>query len=357
MESRNASTNYAPATADAKDSVNYYVIRNRRGSELVVADRGAAVVSLKVPDRYGNNGDVVLGYEDKQDYLEDEYYLGTVVGRYANRISGEAVDIDGVTYRLHTKEGGYHLHGGEVGFNKRQFKATTFESNGLQGIEFNYTSPHLEEGFPGQLQLRVIYTLDDNNAWTVEYRAISDRTTLLNLTQHAYFNLTGDPSASITGHQLRINSKFYLPVNGLQVPTGELAEVAGTVFDFNAFKEIGRDINNPDPQLVMSGGYDHSFVLEERYTQHMKTAAEVYDPISGRKLEVSTMQPAVHFYSGNYLQGLKGKNGAIYNARSGFCLETQHFPDAPRHPHFPSTILKAGEEFYSKTIFRFSVVD
>jgi aldose 1-epimerase len=334
--------------------IRIFVIENKNGTRLTVSNLGAAVISLFVKDRNGLLEDIVLGYDDAVDYTQDEYYIGTVVGRYANRIAGDTVTIDGTSYKLSIRNGGYHLHGGNIGFNKKIFHARTFQQPGCHGIRFTYTSPHLEEGFPGELTFEVTYTLSDKDTWTVEYKASCDRTTLINPTQHTYFNLTGNPENAIDGHELKIPAQYYLPVNAMQVPTGTIEEVAGTPFDFSLFKEISRDIEVSNEQLTLSNGYDHSFVLEKVHTPLLKHAAIVKEPVSGRKVDVYTTEPAVHLYSGNFLENVKGKNGKVYNKRAGFCLETHHFPDAPNHPHFPSTILKAGEEYRSQTIFNFS---
>jgi aldose 1-epimerase len=336
-------------------AIRLFTIENKNGTRLIVSNCGAAVLSLFVKDKNGVLADVVLGYEDPTEYLDDEFYLGTIVGRYANRIAGDTVMIDDLPYKLSVREGSYHLHGGFSGFNKRIFKATEFYNGMGSGVIFKYHSPHLEEGFPGELVLEVIYTLDDNDNWTVEYKAVADRTTIINVTQHSYFNLSGRPDTPVDDHEIKINSDYYLPVNKIQVPTGQLADVADTPFDFTRFKKISKDIQQEHEQLELSNGYDHSWVLEREHTRSLKHAAIVKEPISGRRLDVYTTEPAVHFYTGNFLNNVVGKKGFIYNQRTGFCLETQHFPDAPNHPEFPSTILKAQEQFYSKTIFKFSV--
>ena len=335
--------------------LSIYTIENSNGTKLVVSNLGAVVMSLFVKDKNNNFSDIVLGYDTQEEYKADKFYLGTVVGRYANRVAGGTVMLDNTTYKLHVKEGGYHLHGGLEGFNKKIFTAHPFTNTDGTGIVFTYISPHLEEGFPGELRLEVTYLLDENDSWTVEYRARTTATTLINLTQHTYFNLSGDLSTKIDKHELKIPASFYLPVNDQQTPTGEIAEVKNTPFDFTAFKEIAADWHADNHQLKLSNGYDHSFVLEKQHSPFLKHAAVVVEPVSNRKLDVYTTEPAVHFYSGNFLKNIKGKNGIIYNERSGFCLETQHFPDSPNHHHFPSTVLKAGEQFYSKTIFNFSV--
>lgn len=338
----------------ATSEIKEFVVENRKGTRLTLSSFGAAVVSLLVADRAGRFDDIVLGYDQLQDYIKDKYYLGTVVGRYANRIAGDTVVINEREYKLSTKQGGYHQHGGEIGFNKKNFSGTPFSSLGCSGIVFRYTSPDLEEGFPGEFQLEVIYTLDDNDVWTIEYSGISSKTTIVNLTQHTYFNLSGDLTNNIDDHEFRIFSRHYLPVNDLQMPTGELAELADTPFDFTSFRKIGADQFHLHEQLALSNGYDHSFVLETEHSPSQKKAVSVREPTSGRRLDVFTTEPSVHFYTGNFLDNVKGKNEIVYNKRSGFCLETQHFPDSPNHPHFPSTELKAGEQFYSKTVFKFS---
>lgn len=343
---------YYPA---ADETIQLYTLENSRGTRLTVSNCGATVVSLLVNDRSGLLQDVVLGYDDPCDYLQDEYYMGSVVGRYANRIAGDTVLIDEHRYKISVRQGGYHQHGGFVGFNKKIFSATTFRQPGASSIQLRYTSPHLEEGFPGQLELEVTYTLDDNDQWIVEYKAVSDKTTLVNLTQHTYFNLSGNPAKGIGNHEMKIMGQYYLPVNAQQVPTGELAALQDTVFDFTEMKRIADDIEQEDEQLTLSKGYDHSFVLEREHTPALKHAAVVTESSTGCRLDVYTTEPAVHFYSGNFLNNVKGKNGITYNQRAGFCLETQHFPDAPNNPHFPSTILPAGKVFTSKTIFKFSI--
>ena len=335
--------------------IKLFAIENKAGTKIMVSNYGATVLSLHVKDKRGNLSDIVLGYENPYEYVHDEYYMGSVVGRYANRIAGDTIFIEDHPYKLPVREGGYHLHGGIAGFNKKLFTGSPFRSDNSSGIIFKYTSPHLEEGFPGEFNLEVIYTLDDKDAWTIEYKGTSNKTTLVNLTQHTYFNLSGNLSTTIDEHELNILSHYYLPVNYLQVPTGELADVSKTPFDFTKSKKIADDIQGDNKQLQLSRGYDHSFVLEKKHSGLLKHAAIVVEPISGRKMDVYTTEPSIHFYSGNFLDKIKGKGSVTYSKRSGFCLETQHFPDAPNHPAFPDTLLKAGEQFYSKTIYAFSV--
>lgn len=337
----------------ALTDMQYFEVENNNGVKMVLSSVGAALVSLFTPDRAGEMADIVLGYDHSEQYLNDEYYMGTVVGRYANRITGHKVMIDNREYTLRSKQPGFHHHGGVEGFNTKIFEAHPFTALGVSGVLFKYTSAHQEEGYPGTFQLEVKYSLTNSNEWIVEYSGVCDQATIVNLTQHTYFNLAGHASGNIDEHQLQIFAGHYLPVNQLQIPTGVLMPVGNTVFDFTKPKPIGRDRRLPDAQLQLSGGYDHSFVLEAHHTHTLKHAAAVYEPVSGRTLHVYTTEPAVHFYAGNFLENVQGKAGAIYRQRAGFCLETQHFPDSPNQPSFPSTELKAGEEFYSKTVFHF----
>jgi aldose 1-epimerase len=342
-------------SADEANGIQFFTLTNKKGTTLIVSDYGAAVVSLFVQDKNGTFEDIVLGYAKAEDYVRDEFYLGTVVGRYANRIASNQIQIEDKKYAISVNKEGYHLHGGFSGFNKKRFDSQLITNENRQCIIFTYQSPHLDEGFPGNLDVQVKYTLDENDNWTVEYEAVTDETTVINLTQHCYFNLTGNLATQVDDHSLQINSKYYLPVNTKQVPTGQLASVQNTPFDFTEFKTIGQDIHQQDTQLLISKGFDHSWVLEDKHTHTLKHAATVKELETGRRLDVFTSEPAIHFYSGNYLSQIKGKKDVMYDQRSGFCLETQHFPDAPNHTHFPSTILKAGEKFYSKTNFKFSV--
>ncbi len=346
-----------PATVQqsiAQSGIRLFEISNNNGVRMVVSNFGAALVSLWVPDKNGKVDDIVLGYDDIQKYLNDEYYMGTVVGRYANRIAGHEVVIDNKKYKLRSKHKGFHHHGGVEGFNLKMFGARGFYENGLSGIVFTYISADNEEGYPGEFRIEVKYSLTNDNEWIVEYSGVSDQTTIVNLTQHTYFNLAGHASGNIDNHYLTIFADHYLPVNDLQIPTGELDPVAGTVFDFTTSKQIGLQQHSEQQQLILSGGYDHSFVLETKHSKNLKHAAYVYEPTSGRTMNVYTTEPAIHFYAGNFLKNIQGKEGAVYHERAGFCMETQHFPDSPNQPAFPSTVLNAGENFYSKTVFKFS---
>jgi aldose 1-epimerase len=333
-----------------------FCFKNKRGTKLYTSNYGAAVQSLFVKNKHGHFTDVLLGYNNLKDYQDDDFYIGTVVGRNANRISGGEVFLNGKKYNLATREGGYHLHGGACGFNKKVFDFRIPDDN-IARIEFFYTSPDMEEGFPGELKLKVTYTLDDEDNWIIQYECNTDKTTIVNLTQHAYFNLQGHDAGSIVDHIIQIYSGCYLPVNKLQVPDGKIAPVRNTPFDFTRSRKIGKRIHDKNLQLSVSSGYDHSWVLKEKSSLQIVHAASVMETTSGIKLDLYTTEPAVHFYSGNFLKNVPGKNHAIYNSREGFCLETQHYPDAPNQPHFPTTILKQGQQFYSKTIYSFATTE
>lgn len=335
------------------EAINLYTITNKNGVKVNIANFGAAVQSLLVPDKDRNYADVVLGYDSLQGYEHDDFYIGTVVGRYANRIAGGNVEIDGKKYQITTKEGGFHHHGGKVGFNKKIWEARFFADSDSVGVQLTYLSVDGEEGFPGNLITTVTYTLNNANQFMVEYKAVTDKTTILNLTQHTYFNLAGHNSGSILGHELMLPYQYYLPVNAMQVPKGDAENVKGTPFDFTHFKTIGRDINVANKQLELSKGYDHSWVVKSERSNELVLAAKVFEPESGRKLNVYTTEPAIHLYTGNFLDGSPGKGNSPYNFREGFCLETQNYPDSPNHPDFPSSVLNPGDTFRSKTVFEF----
>lgn len=333
--------------------IHLFCLRNNIGSRLYVSNFGATAQAWVVRKRDGSETDVLLGYDTLEEYQRDEFYMGSVVGRHANRIGGGRFSVDDKEYRLATREGGYHLHGGEEGFNKKVFDSH-YDDASPGTIMFSYTSRDLEEGYPGEFRLEVSYTLDDENCWTIKYRGTTTKTTIINLTQHAYFNLSGVNNGPIDHHSLKISAEHFIPVNELQLPTGELQEVAATPFDFRDFKAITTEMNSAHEQLELSYGYDHSWALETLHTPALKHAATLREPSNNLQLDVSTTEPAIHFYAGNFLDGRKGKSGQRYHKRAGLCLETQHYPDAPNQPAFPSTVLKPGEVFESKTIFRIS---
>jgi aldose 1-epimerase len=347
---------YSEVCIDKEIAIEIFTLENKNGTKLLISNFGATAISLFVKDKNGFFSDIILGYENQSDYFNDKFYFGSVVGRYANRIAGDTVVIDDIAYKISTTDGVYHLHGGTLGFNKKVFTALPFCTDNSVGLSLKYVSPHLEEGFPGELTLEVLYSLDDDDNWTVEYKATSDRTTILNLTQHTYFNLSGNFNTIIDNHVLKINSHFFLPVNKAQVPIGNFENVVNSPFDFTALKIIGKDIQNNNNQLEIGNGYDHTWILEKDITPLLKNAATLIEPISGRRLDVFTTEPSIHLYTGNFLENVIGKSGVVYGKRSGLCLETQHFPDSPNNNNFPTTILQPGEEFYSKTVFKFSVV-
>ena len=341
-------------TSDGRE-VNLYTLDNGKGMQAAITNFGGAVVALKVADRSGKFGDVVLGYENLQGYVTDKASLGALIGRYGNRIAHGKFVLHGVTYSLPINNGENTLHGGPEGFSKRLWDAKEISSNGLPALQLTYLSVDGEQGFPGNLAVKVLYSLTAQNELVIQYSATTDKETVINLTNHSYFNLAGQGTGDILGHQLTIRGSRITAVDSSLIPTGELRPVKGTPFDFTQSTAIGARINGDDSQLKLGRGYDHNWVLDLSDNDQPALAAEAYDPTTGRVLQVFTTEPGVQFYTGNFLDGtIHGKGGKVYNQRYGFCLETQHFPDSPNHPAFPSTVLKPGETFNSKTIFRFS---
>ena len=337
------------------EQIDIYTLSNKKGMEVSITNFGATVVTLKVPDRAGKATDIVLGYDTLDGYEKGTSYFGATVGRYGNRIAGGKFSIDGKTYTLPKNNGENTLHGGIVGFNKKVWKAREIAAKGGESLEMTYLSADGEEGFPGNLSAKVVFTLPaDRNELKIDYAATTDKDTVLNLTNHSYFNLAGEGNGDILDHVMTLHAKQFTPVDKGLIPTGELKNVAGTPMDFNNATAIGKRINESDEQLVFGKGYDHNWVLTRAEGSELSIAAEAYDPKSGRKLEVLTTEPGVQFYSGNFLDGAKGKGNKPYPQRAAFCLETQHFPDSPNHPNFPSTLLKPNAGFHSQTVFRFS---
>ncbi len=338
------------------DSIQLYTLTNRQGMKVKITNYGAIITSIMVPDRDGKMADVALGYDRVEDYINavDKPYFGAIVGRYGNRIAEGAFTLDGETYTLAINNPPNHLHGGVIGFDKVVWGARLTRGSGWQGVELKYRAKDKEEGYPGNLDVTVTYKLTDKNELRVEYQATTDKATPVNLTQHSYFNLKGEGEGTILDHELMISAKQYTPVDEGLIPTGELPDVAGTPFDFTSPKPIGRDIGQEDQQLEYGLGYDHNFVLDKSEGE-MSLAARVHEPTTGRILEIRTTEPGIQFYCGNFLDGrLKGKSGKPYVHRGGFCLETQHYPDSPNQPNFPSTILKPGDVYQSTTVFKFS---
>ena len=348
------------------EAVSLYTLKNAHGMQAKVLDYGGIIVSLRVPDRNGRLDDVVLGFDSLGDYERGSPYFGAIIGRYGNRIARGRFTLDGRTYTLATNNGPNHLHGGVRGFDKVIWSVTPFQRSDSVGLVMNYTSPDGEEGYPGTLRATVTYTLTDKNEFIFDYQATTDRPTPVNLTQHSYFNLAGDGKGDILGHVVTLNADRFTPVDSTLIPTGEMKSVAGTPFDFRTSTAIGARIDRNDEQLRYGRGYDHNFVLNKGgnggrggkggIEGDLTLAAHVYEPTTGRVMEISTTEPGLQFYSGNFLDGtLRGKQGVVYGHRSGFAMETQHFPDSPNKPAFPSTILRPGEEYRSRTIYRFGV--
>ena len=334
-------------------TVERFTLTNKNGVVVQAISYGGIITSLRVPDRAGRFDDIVLGFDNLDGYLKDHPFFGAIIGRFGNRIAKGAFTLEGKTYKLATNNGPNHLHGGNKGFDKVLWTAEPVA--GSNAIAFTRTSPDGEEGYPGNLRVRVTYTLTDANELIVDYLATTDKATPVNLTQHSYFNLAGQASGDILGHQLMLNADRYTPVDDTLIPTGELAPVTGTPFDFRKLTAIGARINQENPQITSGKGYDHNWVLN-RKGEGRQLAARVVEPKTGRTMEITTTEPGIQFYSGNFLDGtLTGKAGAVYKHRTGFCLETQHYPDSPNQPKFPSTILKPGTEYKTSTVFTFGV--
>jgi aldose 1-epimerase len=334
-------------------AVDLFTLRNAAGIEIRVITYGGVIVSLKTPDRTGALDDIVLGFDDLESYLTKSRYFGCIVGRYGNRIAGGRFTLDGQVYTLATNNGPNHLHGGLRGWDKAVWHAAPFERADAAGVVLRHASPDGDEGYPGEVAATVTYTLSDRDQLSVRYQATTTRPTVINLTQHTYFNLAGTKAADVLGHQLRLNASRFTPVSEALIPTGELASVTGTPFDFRTMTPIGARINEGHEQLVRAKGYDHNFVVD-RGGDALTPAAHVEEPLTGRTLDVATTEPGLQFYSGNFLDNSRiGKGGRVLSYRSGFCLETQHFPDSPNHPTFPSTELRPGGSYLSETIFGF----
>jgi aldose 1-epimerase len=337
--------------AEDGQPTDLYILTNKNGVEAAITNYGGTVVYLKVPDRNGKLDDVVLGYDNLEGYAGGKAYIGATVGRYANRIAHAAFTLDGTTYTLAKNDGDNHLHGG---FSKRVWTATAVSSSAGQALELTYLSKDGEEGFPGNLSVKVVYTLTDQNELKIYYSATTDKDTVLNLTNHAYFNLAGQGNGDILQQQVMIKADRFTPIDATSIPTGELRSVKGTPFDFANLTAIGARINQDDQQLKLGNGYDHNWVLNNKTPGSLFLAAKAYDPHSGRVVEVFTSEPGIQLYTGNFLDGIHGRDGKVYNRRYAFCLETQHFPDSPNKPDFPSTELKPGQHFQSTTVYKFS---
>ncbi len=333
--------------------VTVYTIKNRNGIEARISDFGATVVAILTPDRTGHRADIVLGFDKVDDYEKPGPYFGAVVGRYANRIAKGQFTLGGHKYQVTVNDPPNMLHGGKAGFDKKMWKVVEDADEIANAIHLRYVSKDGEEGFPGKLTVTVGYTLTDANELKIEYSATTDKPTVVNLTNHSYFNLAGQGDGEITAHEVQINATQFTPVDENLIPTGKLAPVAGTPLDFRKVRIIGERIDDADAQMKLAKGYDFNYVLGN--AGKLVKAARVHDPKSGRVMEVSTTEPGLQFYTGNHIDGeIHGKAGKTYKFRSGLCLETQHYPDSPNHPNFPTTELKPGQKFHSTTIYRFT---
>jgi aldose 1-epimerase len=335
--------------------VDLYTLTNRHRMVVGILTYGGSVQQIHVPDRDGKLANVALGFERLDDYVNRARHFGAIVGRYGNRIGGARFTLDGKTFELAANNGPNSLHGGREGFDRKVWRAEAVENGSGVGVALRYTSPDGEEGYPGTLAVKVVYMLTDNDELCIDYAATTDRPTVLNLTNHTYFNLAGEGSGSVYGHELMIDASAYTPVGATLIPTGEIAKVADTPLDFTRPTAIGARIRDSDPQLVRGHGYDHNFVLDKPRAGELTRAARVVEPAAGRVMEVQTTEPGVQFYTGNFLDStLIGMSRRMYRQSDAFCLETQHFPDSPNQPAFPSTVLRPGEEYRSTTIYRFA---
>ena len=334
-------------------AVKLFTLRNHSGAEATICNYGGLVTSLKVADRHGNFGDVTLGYDTLASYVKDTPYFGALIGRYGNRIAKGKFSLEGNDYSLATNNGVNALHGGLKGFDKVVWSAHSFQSKSGPALELTYTSKDGEEGYPGNLVVKAVYTLTDDNALKLEFTATTDKATVVNLTHHSYFNLAG--KGDVLNHVVMIPADRFTPVDSTLIPTGELAPVNGTAFDFRTPTAIGARIGNDETQLKYGNGYDHNWVVNKT-SGELTLMARVYDPTSGRVMEVLSTEPGLQFYSGNFLDGtLTGKGGWTYQFRNGFCMEPQHYPNSPNQPNFPSVVLKPGQVFHNTIIYRFSV--
>jgi aldose 1-epimerase len=336
--------------------VETYTLESRGGVTVRLIEFGGAIVSIDAPDRDGRLADVVLGYDTLAGYEADRYYFGALVGRYANRIARGRFVLDGRSHALTINDGPNHLHGGRRGFNKVPWGLVPFARNGDTGAVLTYTSVTGDEGYPGTLSVTVTYTLSDDNELTIDYRATTDEPTPVNLTQHSYFNLAGHGAGDILRHELMLAASRFTPVDASLIPTGELRDVGSTPFDFRRPRVIGDAMAAGDEQLRLGKGFDHNFVLDRAADDPTPTfAARLHEPTTGRTLEILTTEPGIQMYAGGTLSPVNGKNGAVYGLHAGIALETQHFPDSPNQPGFPSTILRPGELFTSRTVYRFLI--
>lgn len=340
--------------------VNLYHLENKNGISVDVSEYGATIVNIFTPDKKGNLGNIVAGYDSMSTYFNDQSYFGCIVGRVANRIANGKFTLDTIEYTLQRNEGGInHIHGGKDGFHKKLWKGETFVNEKGQSVRLTYASPDGEEGYPGNLKVTVTYSLNDSNEFHISYDAVTDKPTIVNLSNHSYFNLSGLCDSTVLGHLLQINADQYLPVNKNLIPLGASAAVHNTPFDFRTPKAIGRDIGNLDSQLMFcNGGYDHNFVLNHQATgKGLNFVLRLSEPVSGRVIEMYSDQPGLQFYSGNFFDGsVRGKKGCRYKKYSFLVFETQKFPDSPNHPDYPSVELRPGQTYQHNTVLKFKTV-
>ena len=339
-------------TADGKP-VDIYTLTNTKGMEARIMTYGGIIVSLKTPDRNGKFADVELGFDSLDPYLKGHPFFGALVGRYGNRIAKGKFKVSGKEYSLLVNNGENHLHGGALGFDKKVWIAKSGKSTEGQTLELKYTSADMEEGYPGKLDVTVVYTLTNDNALKIDYTAKTDKATHVNLTNHSYFNLAGAGNGDILGHEMMINAYQATKVDKGLIPTGEIVNIKGTALDFTAPTVIGTRIDSSEEQMVWGFGYDHNYVINGG-GKSLMLAARVHEPTTGRVMEVLTTEPGVQFYTGNHLNNVVGKGGKVYNKRNAFCLETQHYPDTPNRPEFPTTLLKPGQTYHTTTVYKFS---
>lgn len=342
------------ATINGKQT-DLYILKNKQGNEVAITNYGGALVAIMVPDRNGNLANVVQGHDNIQDVINSpEPYLSTLIGRYGNRIKEGKFTLHGKEYQLAINNGPNALHGGPTGFHARVWNAIQMNE---QTLALNYVSAYGEEGFSGELKTTVVYTFNNDNELVIDYLATTNKQTIINLTNHGFFSLAGiaDPTPTIDNLICEINADFFIPIDNTSIPTGEILKVEGTPFDFRTPKPVGQDIDADDEQIKNGSGYDHCFVLNKKESGELSFAAKITEPVSGRTMEVYTTEPGVQLYTDNWATGYKGQNGATFPRRSGICFEAQHFPDSPNRPYFPPVVLKPGEQYKQKTIYKFGV--
>ena len=339
---------------NGKDT-DLYILRNSEGNEVAITNYGGSLVAIMVPDRDGNRANVIQGHDNIEDCVNSpEPYLSTLIGRYGNRICKGKFQLHGKEYQLPINNGPNSLHGGKKGFNAKVWDALQMNDHTLV---LKYVSPYGEEGFSGEMKTTVVYTFTDDNELVIEYMATTNKKTIVNLTSHGFFSLAGiaNPTPTIENLECEINADFYIPIDETSIPTGEIRRVEGTPFDFRKPKTVGQDIDADNEQIKNGAGYDHCFVLNKKEEGELSFAARIKEPVSGRVMEVYTTEPGVQVYTDNWADGYKGQNGATFPRRSAICFEAQHFPDSPNRPYFPSVVLRPGEQYTQKTVYRFAV--